>query len=334
MTNAPLNAPQKMPPASANTAHAPRPIDLVALVTFDDEIYENQAVTQQRLAQPTAAPPALNAAIEQWLVRKRHMWIDVRGRQVNGIATARPLAANDTWIIDTLIDASDGPESSAIFALLDQALQAATQAQVGRVLLRTAADAPALPDAIRSGFKHALNEQLWTAAALTPPLDETTDTVDVRERSDADAFDLFQLFNQALPIQARQALALTLVEWKGLQDRRWLGRNSREWVATADGRIVASLRLSLADDGAQFDLTSAPDTTAGAEALLRIAANETQGRDRVLALIPRSAAPLERVLRDGGLDPQSEYVLLSRRATQPIADAVRAKQGVMVSRGV
>ncbi|HJM89502.1 MAG TPA: hypothetical protein QF624_07745 [Dehalococcoidia bacterium] len=327
------NAPQNTPHASA-TAHAPRPIDLVALVTFDDEVYENQAVTRQRLSRPTAAPPALNAAIEQWLVRRRHMWIDVLGRQINGIATARPLAANDTWIIDTLIDASDGPESGAIFALLDQALQAATQAQVGRVLLRTAADAPVLPDAIRSGFKHALNEQLWTAAALTPPANEPAAPVDVRERSDADAFDLFQLFNQALPIQARQALALTLGEWEGLQDRRWLGRNSREWVATADGRIVASLRLSLADDGAQFDLTSAPDTTAGAEALLRVAAKETQGRDHVLALIARSAAPLERVLRNSGLESQSEYVLLSRRTMQPIAEAARAQQGVVVSRGV
>ena len=328
------SVPQRVPPTSANTAHAPRPIDLVALVTFDDEVYENQAVTRQRLARPSAAPPALNAAIEQWLVRRRHMWIDVRGRQINGIATARPLAANDTWIIDTLIDAADGPESGAIFALLNQALQAATQAQVGRVLLRTAADAPALPDAIRSGFKPALNEQLWTAAALTPPAAQPTDTVDVRERCDADAFELFQLFNHALSIQARQALALTLDEWEGLQDRRWLGRNSREWVATADGRIVASLRLSLAEDGAQFDLTSAPDTTAGAEALLRIATNETQGRDHVLALIARSAAPFERVLRDGGLEPQSEYVLLSRRIMQPIEDAVRAKQGVVVSRGV
>ena len=74
-----------------NGPHAPRPTDLVALVSFDGEVYENQAVTREGLGKPPAAPHALTATIQRWLGRGRQVWIDVRGRQIHGIATARPL---------------------------------------------------------------------------------------------------------------------------------------------------------------------------------------------------------------------------------------------------
>ena len=46
-------------------------------------------------------------------------------------------------------------------------------------------------------------------------------------------------------LDGTQAMAITLAEWEGVQDRRWLARNTREWVAEEHGRITASLRLSL-----------------------------------------------------------------------------------------
>jgi hypothetical protein len=322
-------------PDSART-HAPRPIDLVALVSFDDAVYENQAVTRERLARPSAAPPALNTAIEQWLVRRRHMWIDVNGRQINGIATARSLAADDAWIIDTLIDATvdsaDAPDSGVVLALLDQAIEAATQGPVTRLLLRTPADAPALSDALRTGFQPALSERLWagsTIEATAPPAEDVT----VREAGDGDAFELFQLFNRALPFNARQALAITLAEWEGVQDRRWLTRNAREWVAEEQGRITASLRLSLTNEVAQFDLMTAGESLRGARALLATAATQISDRKQVLTLAPRAIAPLERLLRDHGLAPQADYALVSKRTAKPVVAAVQAHRGVVVSRG-
>src|SRR5688500_3779937 len=57
-------------------AHSVRPTDLVALVTFDGEIYENQAVPREHLVRPSAAPRPLGAAIEQWLGLGRQTWID------------------------------------------------------------------------------------------------------------------------------------------------------------------------------------------------------------------------------------------------------------------
>jgi hypothetical protein len=322
-------------PESART-HAPRPIDLVALVTFDDAVYENQAVTRERLSRPSAAPPALNTAIEQWLVRRRHMWIDVNGRQINGIATARSLAADDAWIIDTLIDATvdsaEAPDSGVVLALLDQAIEAATQGAVTRLLLRTPADAPALADALRAGFQPALSERLWagrTIEVTAPPAEGVT----VREAVDGDAFELFQLFNRALPFSARQAMAITLAEWEGVQDRRWLTRNAREWVAEEHGRITASLRLSLTNELAQFDLMADGESLRGAQALLATAATQISDREQVLMLAPRAIAPLESLLRDHGLTPQGDYALVSKRTAQPVVATVQAHRRVVVSRG-
>lgn len=324
------------------STHALRPIDLVALVTFDDAVYENQAVTRERLARPSAAPHALNAAIEQWLVRRRHMWIDVSGRQINGIATARPLAADDAWMIDTLIDAtadsSGTADSGVVLALLDQAIEAATQGGVTRLLLRTAADAPALPDALRAGFRPALSERLWAGSTIEAPAPSSAppaEGVTVREAGDGDAFALFQLTNRALPFDARQALAMTLDEWEGVQDRRWLARNAREWVAEEGGRITASLRLSLTNEVAQFDLMAAGESLRGAEALLATAAAQIHDREQVLALVPRAVAPLERLLRDHGLEPRADYALVSKRTAKPVLaqEPARARRGVVVSRG-
>ncbi len=333
------NLPDGTRPDSART-HPPRPIDLVALVTFDDAVYENQAVTRERLSRPSAAPPALNTAIEQWLVRRRHMWIDVDGRQINGIATARSLANDDAWIIDTLIDATlnatvdsaEAPGSGVVLALLDQAIEAATQGAVTRLLLRTPADAPALSDALRAGFQPALSERLWagrTIETTAPPAEAVT----VREAVDGDAFELFQLFNRALPFNARQALAITLAEREGVQDRRWLARNAREWVAEEQGHITASLRLSLTTELAQFDLMADRESLRGAQALLATAATQISDRDQVITLAPRAIAPLEGLLRDHGLEPQTDYALVSKRTAKPSVATVQAHRGVVVSRG-
>ncbi|MDP6605935.1 MAG: hypothetical protein QF664_06730 [Dehalococcoidia bacterium] len=340
-------------------AHPPRPIDLVALVAFDDAVCENQAVTRERLARPAAAPHALGAAIEQWLVRRRHMWIDVRDRQINGIATARTLSADDAWVIDTLVDASEtldrahssaGGNGAVIDALLEQALQAATQNGVTRVLLRVPADAAVLLHALRSGFQPALRERLWSGDGLragdcapgrdrSPAGERSPEGIEVRDAGDSDGFELFQLYNRALPIDARQAMALTFVEWEGIQERRWLGRNAREWVAEQDGRLSASLRLSLAGDFAQFDLIASGGAnngggTAAAVALLDVAAAQIEGRPRVLTLAPRLAGPVEGLLAARGLAPGNEYALLSRRTAKPLPERARLNPEVVVSRGV
>jgi len=316
------------------SAHAPRPTDLVALVTFDGEVYENQAVTRDRLARPATAPRPLNAAIERWLGRGRQTWIDVRGRQINGIATAREHFSSQAWMIDTLVDAAGAGETGVVAALLRQAMEAATAEGVAHLLLRVAAGAPALPDALRAGFKPALSERLWCGELLlrsqAPAQATAGGPPPVREACDADAFALFQLYNRSLPIDGRQALALSLEEWQDVQERRWLRRDGREYVALADNRICAALRLTRCGDVGQFDLLADAEGVAGATALLAVAAEQLAGAEHVLALVPRCAAALEQPLRERGLEAETEYALLCRRTAQPLAKRAWAAAGLAV----
>ena len=313
-------------------AHAPGPLDLVALVSFDGEVYENQAVVRERLGGPNPAPHAVGAAIEQWLGRRRHMWIDVRGRQIHGIATARPLASSEAWEIDTLVDA--GSEDGAVVgALLRQVAEAAAEAGVERVLLRLPSDAPAVQDAMRAGFMLATRECLWGCERFEASPADPPDGVAVRPAEEADAFALFQLYNRALPMDARSALGVTLEEWSAAQDRRWLGRGGVEYVAERDGRVRAAVAVGGASDSAQLSLLAEPDAVAEVQALLGVAANHLDGRERVLVLLSEGSGGCAPLLRDCGLNPGPEYVLLVQRTARPALEALPAVAGQAVPTG-
>jgi hypothetical protein len=305
-----------------NVPHAPRPTDLVALVSFDGEVYENQAVTREGLGKPPAAPHALVATIQRWLGRGRQVWIDVRGRQIHGIATARPLASPDAWVIDTLVDAGE-PGDGAVGALLAQASEAAIEAGVMRLLLRMRADAPAIIDAQRAGFRPAVHETLWVATTIEEGA-PTSHAVVVREVEEADQFALFQLYNRALPIDTRQALAVTFEEWQAVQERRWLARGCHELVAYEDGQLRASVQAATSG---QLSLLVEPGRElAGASLLASVHARLDEARP-VLALQPMCAGTPAALLAAHGYRPAEEYVLLARRTAALLAEPVRKAAG-------
>lgn len=290
--------------------HAPRPGDLVALVSFDGDVYANQAVTRDRLGRPAATPHPLAAAIERWLGR-RPMWIDVAGRQVRGIATARELASREAWEIDTLVDASEGGGDEVIAGLLRQATAAASEAGVGRVLLRLAADTPAVEAARRAGFVPALFERLWTRAARATSM--AVASGDVREAEEADAYFEFQLYGAALPFEARQALGMTFEDWQAAADRRW-AKNGHALLAFADGRARAALR------GTPEQGTLIAEAGRDAEAAALLAQAERWLRPRAAFLQPEGAASPAGVLRDHGFEPGPAYALLCLRTLRTVRE--------------
>ena len=310
-------------------AHSVRPLDLVALVTFDGEIYENQAVSREHLVQPTAAPRPLGAAIEQWLGLGRQTWIDVRGRQIEGIATARELDPQ-AWIVETLLDASGGTNDDVLEALLRRAVEAAQDASVTHLLLRTPVGAPAVAAAMHVGFKPVIVQQVWRG--VLAPVDGSTSALAVRPAEDADDFGRFQLFNRSLPIDARQALAITLEEWERTRERRWLGRNATELLAIDNGRIAAELRLNPGGDAPQFDLLADPDATDAATALLDAAASRLDSQP-VLAVVPEAVPALGSLLAGRGLEPHAEYALLCHRTARPLTERLRKTAGATVATG-
>ncbi len=316
--------------------HAARPTDLVALMTFDEEVRENQAVTRERLGREPETPRPLNAALEDWLGLGRHTWVTVRGRQVHGIATARELSAKTAWQVDVLIDAgadadaSEVPEGDVLGDLLRQAARAAERSHVTHVLLRTPAESAAVESALRAGFVRALPERLWTGV-LRGSGEVAAGAAAVRLATDADEMGLFQLYSRALPIEARQVLAMTFDEWKAVRERRWCAHGEL-LVATAADRVVGALQLTRDEPSPQLDLTLQPDADGerAGEALLAQAAAQLDDGTPVLALAPTIAGATEQILRRFGLAPADEFILLARRIARPVREAVPQRAGAAV----
>lgn len=302
--------------------HAPRPTDLVALMSFDGEVFENQAVTREALGKPSSPPHALAATVQRWLGRGRRVWIDVRGRQIHGIATARPLTSDEAWEIDTLVDAGAGADG-VVDGLLAQASEAATEAGVTRLLLRVHEDAPALPAARRAGFMHALDEDLWVLdGPVRAPHDACIEGV--REVDESDLHGLFQLYSRALPVQARQSLGMTFDEWRAVQERRWLGRGAREFVAVEEGRARAVLHAS---PHGQLTVLVEPGYERCAEGPYAAVMATIDDAERVLALQPACPGTPAGFLRDLGYEPRERYVLLAKRLVRPIIEAIPSVPG-------
>lgn len=333
----------------------PRPTELVALVSFDGELRENQAVTRERLAHPQPPPRPLSAAVERWLGLRRLTWFEMDGRQIAGIATAQALGTRDAWQIDTLIDArplEHARDARVPQRLLQQVAEAAAAARVGHVLLRTPADSAAEQGALRAGFVHALAERLWVGPELRAPAGWDPQSVLVREVEAADAPELFRLYNRAVPVAARQALAMTREEWSALDERRWLGRRGRRWLAEVGGRVVAAMQVSGQGASGQLELlceaAGAPGAATasdaaptdcetpgreGGAALLARAAAATARCERVIALVPHVSGVVEELLREHGLTPGRELRLLALRTRRLVAEPARQRASVALPTG-
>ena len=318
------------------STRAPRPTDLVALVTFDEDVRENLAVTRERLAQGNGAPKPLAAAIGEWLHLGRRTWVSVVGRQIRGIATARELAAKHAWEIDTLIEADDERSREVLEDLLRQAILAAGETEVTHVLLRTRADGIAAEAAARTGFSLVQAERLWRGQ-LAPAANGTAEGADgtdwrVRDLTEHDTFAAFQVYCRAAPVSARQSLAMTVDEWRAVHDRHWQERGDGTLVAEREGRVVGTARY--ARGSGQFTLIAEPGADAPTDALLAVIGRRLADADHHLALIAAAGATEDAALRRGGLegDPAA-YALFCKRILHPVREETYARAGIPIIGG-
>lgn len=307
---------------------APRPTDLVALVTFDEDVRENLAVTRERLAHGNTAPTPLAAAIEQWLHLGRRTWVSVAGRQIRGIATARELTAKHAWEIDTLIEADDSQSREVLEDLLRQAIVAAENAEVTHLLLRTPEESEAAEVAMRAGFALVQGERLWRGR-----LQPTSTTANgVREWSDADAFASFQVYCRAVPISARQCMAMTVDEWSAVRDRHWQERSDGALVVEHEGRVVGTARYARATG--QFTLTAEPEAQGATDALVTALARRLGDAERHIALVAVSGATEDAALRRAGLEVEpGAYALFCKRLVHPVREESYARAGIPITGG-
>ena len=196
------------------------------------------------------------------------------------------------------------------------------------ILLRTPEDSIATEAAPRAGFSRVEAERLWTGRLA--PTSTTTRTV--RTWTEDDMFSAFQVYCRAVPVTARQSMAMTVDEWNAVRDRHWQDRGNSALLAEHEGRVVATARY--AKSTGQFTLTAEPDAHAAADALLAAIARRTRGAERHIALVAASGTTEDAALRRAGLEVEpTAYALFCKRVLQPVREETYARAGIPITGG-
>ena len=227
------------------SARTPLPTDLVALVSFDGRVYENEAKPLDRLGLEDRTRPLENA-LEQWFsfATGKQTWVSTHGATIRGLISARRRAKRSAWEIEVLIDAS---EDDAVAPSLFSRMTAGVLKQgAERVFLRLASDSALREEARSAGFFRYSTETLYRRAAEHWRPHGDPDLA-LRTKGKTDAFGLYQLYNRTVPANVRAIEGATFREWQASQEK-WGGRCT-DLLVEDDGVITSWIRVMPGDVG-------------------------------------------------------------------------------------
>jgi len=317
---------KRSPPA---TIRPLRPTDLVFLTplwatgrALFGPSYHNEAQTWERLGLEEPRFRLLESALKQWLPLggRRHTWTAVRGLGACALASARRRSGPSAWEVDYLIT-SQGSET-VCWTLLEQLSEELARAGVEKLYLRLKADSPLLEVICQVGFFPYLKERLLAIARAPQGLEPWK--LPLRERTSADAFALFQLYNAAVPAAVRCNEATTVREWVGFQEK---GRCQHLIATGADGP-VAWLRIVKGNRAGRFSLLTQRREEVPLDYLLAAAFDHLADRRPILCLVPEYQKAVAQRLEELGFGAVAEYVVLVNRLARPVEEAVPVAEGV------
>ncbi len=291
----------------APSARTVLPTDLVALVSYDDRIYSNEAMTRDRLG-TNDSPRPLGTAIDQWFsfATGRHTAISVQGSRLRGLVSARKRGSRLAWEIDCLIHAADD-ENGVLLALLDQLTRAAGKSGALRIFVRLPAVSDTRDVVMRCGFAPYQNETVYSRQLG----DEPHASADgLRRRAKSDVYGLFRLYNALVPHNVRTAEAMTFAEWAAAQES--LGKTA-QYVVERDGAVGGWLRVARDGDVARFDLLAGGDEV---EPLVESALAKAAGCRSIHTIVPAHDAALRGCLESAGFSEGDEYTVMARRTVR------------------
>jgi hypothetical protein len=299
-----------------STARTVLPTDLVALVSYDGRVYANEAMTADRTGSE-ASPHPLETAFEQWFsfATGRHTWISVKGATLRGLLSARNRGSKLAWEVDCLIDAARD-NSAPLMSLLDQMTAAAGKSHALRIFLRLPSGTLSEQIAMRCGFVPYRREVLYHRAVASDqkaPLPEG-----LRRRAKPDLYALFQLYNATVPERERRVEAMTLNEWKAVQEH--LGRTS-QYVIERDGRVRGSLRVAADGDIGRFEALGEHDVL---DELVDTALTKLANRASMWTLAGEEQLGLRSRLEALGFERGETYSVLCRRTVHQVKATSKA----------
>jgi hypothetical protein len=295
-----------------------RPTDLGAFLTFRAKAPANDALIGPT---PRPSPLGLSDFVGRSLALQpgRETWVQIEHGQIHGVVATRARFGTDVWDIDKLMIASSVDADRVCMRLLDHICEAAVEEGVQKVFLRLAEDSAWLQPAHQAGFAHYTSEQLY----MLPHLSPTTRPIvpGLRPRRPADHQALFQLYSAAVPAHVRQIEALTLQEWRWIDNwglvstalQPGLTRRRRDLVVQVEGGIEAWLPVDL--HARALRLTTDPRQAADLPLLLRRGLSELPAGRPVFFPVRDYQTELAGPLEELGFYPGESQALLARMLT-------------------
>jgi len=295
-----------------SSARRPLPTDIVALVSFDGQVYPNEAKPLERLGLEDRTRPLENA-LEQWFsfATGKHTWVSVRGATIRGLISARPRAKRSAWEVEVLINASD--DESIALSLFSRMTAGVIKQGAERVFLRLAEDSVIREAARSAGFFRYATETLYRREAKN--WRPANADVPVRSKSRNDTYGMYQLYNRVAPANVRSIEGTTLREWQASQEK-WGGRCTdllleesgviTAWVRTMPGQIG---RISVIAERGPCDQ------------LLGVGLDLLQDRD-VFCLVPDYNPEMASALERYSFEPVCTYMSCAKRLTKPVGEVV------------
>lgn len=251
-----------------------RPLDLVALASFlgRGAGTEVTAHTWPRV-EPGSGPVPYASLLAADLARGpgvRRAWVGHVGKELAGLAVARPRAGGLAWDAEHLYFAH-GEEGLAC-ELLEQVVAQAGARGARRVFLETAERSAGADLVRRVAFDRFSQVALHV---LQPGFGvERTDVFEARPRLRADEQALFQLYTAAVPSGVRAAEAMTPEEWQGLYagGRAWrpsLTGTRQQFVWELGASLVGWMEVTFGRRSQLVELLVHPRYEDAADRLLR-----------------------------------------------------------------
>lgn len=289
------------------------PIDLLALVSYRDKVYPNEARPRERLGAADPTPSAIETAVEQWFsfATRRNAWISARRQRLLGLVSARRRNGRQAWEIDCLIDTT--PSRDAVQGLLECAIRAGGKAGAEKVFLRLGSESFLLPVVMRAGFSPYQSQSLLVGSPLAL---SGSASPGARPFSQQDMYPAYRLYNESLPERSRRLEAATFGEWQAAQETRWL-KAGVQLVIEKDGALAAHVRAARLPQGVLVDLTAGQHGVAATETLVYAAVQALgNGAGPVMVLVPESAAGIISRLEGVGFESRQQFTDLMCRTTR------------------
>lgn len=286
-----------------------RPVDLLRPGFLDGLYPTDYAVTLDRVGNRGDEVLTPGSLLRESLTfnQSQCCWVAEEARKLAGVAAGRIRAGPRAWEISRLWLAPDAQRT--VSTLLERVCLSAAEHGALRVFLRVPKGNPVSSVATQVGFVPLFHETLFRWQNPSPGVARSP-MEGFRRCSSVDDLALFRFFLASVPAPVRNSCALTLEEWRDVQERG--GGKQLAWVyqptpGEARARIVAWW-----GHGARYLAVEVLPNEPQLSILVNYGLSLHPGVTPLCALVPDFQGHVRRELECRGFVPEREFTVLVR----------------------